>query len=207
MPSCDSYFPIFIFYALNVKFFIDAYIFFYKFYSLHCIICVFHCTWGCLPFFRSSSIFLRSSSIFFWGRLSSWVKIRLHTENQLPKLPGSGACLMIWWIIHLPKVLFNGQPLSLSAADQTSNFLLSVIHSWSILLQECSWRQHSRQNKEYLMWGPIFLNNKRHSPLKMLDWNWNNININKWFLWIELNVYNHSSTPSMSNYVEEMKIM
>ena len=33
--------------------------------------------------------FLRSSSIFFVGILSSWVKIRLHTENQLPMLPGS----------------------------------------------------------------------------------------------------------------------
>ena len=29
------------------------------------------------------------SSIFFEGRLSSCVKIRLHTENQLPRLPGS----------------------------------------------------------------------------------------------------------------------
>jgi hypothetical protein len=29
------------------------------------------------------------SSIFFKGRLSSWVKIRVHTKNQLPRLPGS----------------------------------------------------------------------------------------------------------------------
>ena len=35
------------------------------------------------------SFFLRLSSIFFGGCLSSWVKIRLHTENQLPRLPGS----------------------------------------------------------------------------------------------------------------------
>ena len=41
---------------------------------------------GLLPFFL---FFYRSSSIYFWGRLSSWVKIRLHTENQLPRLPGS----------------------------------------------------------------------------------------------------------------------
>ena len=30
-----------------------------------------------------------SSSFFFLCRLSSWVKIRLHTENQLPRLSGS----------------------------------------------------------------------------------------------------------------------
>jgi hypothetical protein len=49
-------------------------------------------------FLRSSSFFLRSSYFFwvffcflfevvfhfFWGCLSSWVKIRLHAENQLP---------------------------------------------------------------------------------------------------------------------------
>ena len=33
--------------------------------------------------------FVRSSFIVFGGRLSSWVKIRLHTKNQLPRLPGS----------------------------------------------------------------------------------------------------------------------
>jgi hypothetical protein len=50
--------------------------------------------WGRLPFsflLKLSSIFIfcRSSSIFS-GCLSSWVKIRLHTENQLhTRLPGS----------------------------------------------------------------------------------------------------------------------
>jgi hypothetical protein len=42
---------------------------------------------------RLSSFFIffwRSSSIFFLGLLSSWVKIRLHTENQFPGLSGSG---------------------------------------------------------------------------------------------------------------------
>ena len=41
--------------------------------------------------------YLRSSSIFFWGPLSSWVKIRLHTENQLPRLPGSALKVPVWW--------------------------------------------------------------------------------------------------------------
>jgi hypothetical protein len=34
---------------------------------------------------------------FFWGRLSSWVKIRLHTENQLPTLSGSALKVEVWW--------------------------------------------------------------------------------------------------------------
>ena len=34
---------------------------------------------------------------FFLGRLSSWVKIRLHTENQLPRLPGSALKVLGWW--------------------------------------------------------------------------------------------------------------
>ena len=41
-------------------------------------------------YLRSSSFFFkRLSSIFFGGRLSSSVHIRLHIENQLPELPGS----------------------------------------------------------------------------------------------------------------------
>jgi hypothetical protein len=38
--------------------------------------------------------FLRSSSI----RLSSLVKIKLHTENQLPRLPGSALKVPGWWV-------------------------------------------------------------------------------------------------------------
>ena len=41
---------------------------------------------GHLPFFFSFSAIVFH---FFLGRLSSWVKIRLHTENQLPSLPVS----------------------------------------------------------------------------------------------------------------------
>ena len=37
---------------------------------------------------------MRSS--FFLGRLSSWVKIRLHTENQLPRLSGSALKVPGW---------------------------------------------------------------------------------------------------------------
>jgi hypothetical protein len=48
---------------------------------------------GRLPF---SSVFLRSSSNFFLGRISSWVKIRLHTENQLARL--SGSALKVLWV-------------------------------------------------------------------------------------------------------------
>jgi hypothetical protein len=33
--------------------------------------------------------FIGSSSIFFKGCFSTWVKIRLHTKNQLPRLSGS----------------------------------------------------------------------------------------------------------------------
>ena len=52
------------------------------------------------------SFFLRSSSFFplffevvfhfFLGPLSSWVKIRLHTKNQLPRLPGSALKVPGW---------------------------------------------------------------------------------------------------------------
>ena len=51
---------------------------------------------GRLPFF------LRSSSISFWGCLSSWVKIRLHTENQLPRLSGSALKVPGWWVGSYP---------------------------------------------------------------------------------------------------------
>jgi hypothetical protein len=37
----------------------------------------------------SLTFFLRLSSIFFGVCLSCWVKVWLHTENQLPGLPGS----------------------------------------------------------------------------------------------------------------------
>ena len=52
---------------------------------------------------------------FFLGRLSSWVKIRLHTENQLPRLLGSGlkcnhircgggggggVVVVVWWFFY-----------------------------------------------------------------------------------------------------------
>ena len=59
--------------------------------------------WRHLPFsffLRSSSnffvFFLSSSSDFVWGRLSTWVKIRLHSENQLPKLSGSALKVVVW---------------------------------------------------------------------------------------------------------------
>ena len=35
----------------------------------------------------------------FLGRLSSWVKIRLHTENQLPMLPGSALKVPVWVVV------------------------------------------------------------------------------------------------------------
>ena len=51
--------------------------------------------WGGIVF--HFSFFLKSFSIFLGGRLSSWVKIRLHTKNQLPRLPGSGLkCNHMW---------------------------------------------------------------------------------------------------------------
>ena len=42
-----------------------------------------------------------------YGRLSSWVKIRLHTENQLPRLPGSALKVPVvggvgWWVGSYP---------------------------------------------------------------------------------------------------------
>jgi hypothetical protein len=43
---------------------------------------------------------LRSSSIFFLGPLSSWVEIRLHTENQPPSMPGSALKVPVgWWVV------------------------------------------------------------------------------------------------------------
>jgi hypothetical protein len=45
--------------------------------------------------------FFRSFSIFSGGRLSSWVEIRLHTENQLPRLPQSALKVPgWWWLVH-----------------------------------------------------------------------------------------------------------
>jgi hypothetical protein len=48
---------------------------------------------GRLPFFY----FFLGCLPFFLCHLSSWVKIRLHTENQLPRLPGSALKVPGWW--------------------------------------------------------------------------------------------------------------
>ena len=52
-------------------------------------------------FFKSSSIFLNffmSSSIFL-GLLSSWVKISLHSKNQLPTLSGRALkVVVVEWV-------------------------------------------------------------------------------------------------------------
>ena len=81
--------------------------------------------WGCLPFpkkLRSSSIwnFFSSSSIFqnievVFLISSYWVNIRLHTENQLPKLSrtvlivmGPSVVVVWWWcggVVFLPIII------------------------------------------------------------------------------------------------------
>jgi hypothetical protein len=57
-------------------------------------------------FLRSSSIFLFVFEvvfhIFFGGLLSSWVKIRLHAENQLPRLSGSALKVPVGWVASYP---------------------------------------------------------------------------------------------------------
>ena len=60
-------------------------------------------------------IFFRLSSIFFWGRLSSWVNLRLHTENQLYTLPGSAlkVCVVVvvgggWVVLKVNLVISFG---------------------------------------------------------------------------------------------------
>jgi hypothetical protein len=75
--------------------------------------CIFIYFWGSLPFFwyRHSSqknimpsfifIFvLKSSSILFLrsSSISSWVNIRLHTKNQLPRLPESDFKFTVGWV-------------------------------------------------------------------------------------------------------------
>ena len=45
--------------------------------------------WGRLPFFICFKVLV--------CRLSSWVKIRMHTENQLARLPQSGLKVPGWW--------------------------------------------------------------------------------------------------------------
>ena len=60
---------------------------------------VFHFFGGRLPFFI---LFLSLSSIYFLGVLSYWVKIRLHTENQLPRLPGSALKVPVGGVGWLP---------------------------------------------------------------------------------------------------------
>jgi hypothetical protein len=44
---------------------------------------------------RSSSIFKNIEVIFHIS--SSWVKIRLHTENLLPELPGGALTIFVGW--------------------------------------------------------------------------------------------------------------
>ena len=48
-----------------------------------------------LPFFCRS---LEVAFHFFLGRLSSWVKIRLHSENRLPRLHGSALKVPVGWV-------------------------------------------------------------------------------------------------------------
>ena len=43
---------------------------------------------------------------FFLHILSSWVKIRLHTENQLPKLSGSALKVVVWVVVGGPTKYF-----------------------------------------------------------------------------------------------------
>ena len=51
---------------------------------------------GRLPFlFRSSSIIFQVFILFFQTKIK--VKIRLHTENQLPRLSGSALKVPVWW--------------------------------------------------------------------------------------------------------------
>ena len=38
---------------------------------------------------------------FFLHISSSWVKIRLHTENQLPGLPGSGLKVLLCGVVYV----------------------------------------------------------------------------------------------------------
>jgi hypothetical protein len=52
-------------------------------------------------------------SNFFSGLLSSWVKIRLHTKNQLYTLPGSDlkVCVVVggwWWVLTVNLVIDFG---------------------------------------------------------------------------------------------------
>jgi hypothetical protein len=39
-----------------------------------------------------------SCPYFFLSFSSSWVNLRLHTENQLYTLPGSGNKKIVWWV-------------------------------------------------------------------------------------------------------------
>ena len=84
---------------------------------------------------RSSSIYkkLRSSSIFkkfevvfhlqrievFFHISSSWVNIRLHTENQLPRLPGKNLWSFYIWI-----------KLSLSSISKNIDVVFHISSSW-----------------------------------------------------------------------------
>jgi hypothetical protein len=48
-----------------------------------------------------------ASIIFFGGRLSSWVKIRLHTENELPMLSVSARPMLLLLLLEVPNQLHN----------------------------------------------------------------------------------------------------
>ena len=71
---------------------------------------------------RSSSILEKNEVVFHIS--SSWVKIRLHTENQLPGLPRTALIVMdpgvvvvvVWWcggglVVFLPIIIPHQQKL------------------------------------------------------------------------------------------------
>jgi hypothetical protein len=85
------------------------------------IVFTFNCFWllyfvsGCLPFSkkRKSTSFNKKFEVAFHFQnievvfhiSSSWVKIRLHTKNQLPRLPGTvriviTSVVVWWWVFY-----------------------------------------------------------------------------------------------------------
>ena len=70
-------------------YFVTYFFYFTLIFCWGCLHVFFLFVWGCLKFF-----FLGRLYIFVWGRIYSCVRIRLHTENQPPRLYGSA--LKVW---------------------------------------------------------------------------------------------------------------
>ena len=119
---------------------------------------------------RSSSIFKKIEVVFHIS--SSWVRIRLHTKNQLPRLSRSGLKFnhsgVVWW----GGVVWWWFFVSIIIPHQPSCFVLFCVVGWIVAIP-LFLRQHPEQctGKKILLYS-----NKVHFSFLLKKWDFILIN-------------------------------